>query len=503
MSESILEKALLEAEQLEETMKSNAKEILASTMKEEIQELVKESLNEDDYLKEQEEEEEVDIIDVDDEMEGDEPEMELDMVGDMELDIEDETDDVELPELPPLDLTLASDEEVLKVFKAMGDEDGIIIQKDDEEIELTDTTTDTEYIIKLDEEKKSKTMKKSIKEMDMDEMDMEEMENMDEMDMEEMDNMDEGHKEMDEVVYEIELSEDYEEEDHKDRDEFDGRKSKVVGVDSDIKKQRMGEADMDLGPEDEMGEMHHAKEGYTKEAYMDEGEHEMEEGDYGFKNHKGHSNQGYLDREADMLGGEHGHEDDKMSLKTRARMARGTRKYDMGEASRTLGFGRKSDGKHKPSGIRKAITPNRNLGESRIRKSYNLLKEEVETLKVKNSDYKKALTTFKDKLNEVGVFNSNLAYVTRLFTEHSTTKQEKINILKRFDGVNSLKGSKGLYKVIKEELTQEVIKPTKTISESVEKKITKTPTSGGKLLESKVYENPQFSRMKDLMSKIK
>ena len=40
MSESILEKALLEAEQLEETMKSNAKEILSSTMKKEIHELV-------------------------------------------------------------------------------------------------------------------------------------------------------------------------------------------------------------------------------------------------------------------------------------------------------------------------------------------------------------------------------------------------------------------------------------------------------------------------------
>ena len=75
-----------------------------------------------------------------------------------------------------------------------------------------------------------------------------------------------------------------------------------------------------------------------------------------------------------------------------------TRKYDTREASRTLGFGRESGKKHKPS-FRKAITPNRNLGESRIRKSYNLLKEEVETLKVKNSDYKKALTTFRDKLN--------------------------------------------------------------------------------------------------------
>ena len=543
MSESILEKALLEAEQLEETMKSNAKEILSSTMKEEIQELVKESLNEDDYLKEQEEEE-VDVIDVDGETEDesdmlDDSDMDLETEDDMELDIEDETDDVELPELPPLDLTLASDEEVLKVFKAMGDEDGIIIQKDDEEIELTDTNNDAEYIIKLDEEKKSKTMKKAVNETKevsemahMDEMDKEmgEMAHMDEMDeMDEMHHAEEGYtkeaymdemEDMDEVVYEIELDEDVDEMEMEEGKGYkgpgytgnqkkEGYKKDVIGVYSNIDKQRMGEAKMDLGPEDEMDEMHHAEEGYTKEAYMDEmemeeGEHEMKEGPYGFKHHKGHSKQGYLDREGDMLGGEHGHEDDKMSMKTRERMARGTRKYDMGEGSRTLGFGRESDGKHKPSGIRKAISPNRYLGESRLRKSYNLLKEEVETLKVKNNDYKKALTTFKDKLNEVGVFNSNLAYVTRLFTEHSTTKQEKINILKRFDNIDSLKSSKGLYKVIKEELTQEVAKPTKTISESVEDKITKSPTSGtGKLLESKVYENPQFSRMKDLMSKLK
>ena len=76
--------------------------------------------------------------------------------------------------------------------------------------------------------------------------------------------------------------------------------------------------------------------------------------------------------------------------------------------------------------------------------------------------------------------------------------------MKRFDSIDSLKSSKGLYKVIKEELTKHVTvtKPTKTIAESVEKKITKSPTSGGKLLETKIYENPQFSRMKDLMSKL-
>ncbi len=506
MSESILEKALLEAEQLEETMKSNAKEILSSTMKEEIHELVKESLSKDDYLKEQEEEEEVDVLDIEDDMMVDEPEMDLDMSDDMELDIEDETDDVELPELPPLDLTLASDEEVLKVFKAMGDEDGIIIQQDDDEIELTDNTTNTEYIIKLDESKKTKTMKKAVNEnkTEVSEMDMDNMDEMDDMD--EMEEMDE------EVVYEIELEE------MDDMDEMD-----VMGVDQPESARKLKDYEKEGGDMMEMEDMEEggAKKGdqsathrdYMKEGGAKKGDQSATHRDYmkegGAK--KGDQSATHRDYEMKEGGAKKG---DQSATHLDYEMKEGGAKkgdqsathrdYEMKEASRTLGFGRESGGKHKPSGIRKAISNNRNLGESRIRKSYNLLKEEVETLKVKNSDYKKALTTFRDKLNEVGVFNSNLAYVTRLFTEHSTTKKEKINVLKRFDGVNTLKGSKQLYKVIKEELSQEVAKKTtKTISESVEQKITKSPTSGGsKLLESKVYENPQFSRMKDLMSKL-
>ena len=44
-------------------------------------------------------------------------------------------------------------------------------------------------------------------------------------------------------VIEMEEGDDYEDIDHEDRDEFGGRKSRVVGVDSDIDKQRMGEED--------------------------------------------------------------------------------------------------------------------------------------------------------------------------------------------------------------------------------------------------------------------
>jgi hypothetical protein len=122
-------------------------------------------------------------------------------------------------------------------------------------------------------------------------------------------------------------------------------------------------------------------------------------------------------------------------------------------------------------------------------------------LREKNDEYRKALNVFREKLNEVAIFNSNLAYATRLFTEHSTTKKEKINILRRFDGVETLKESKNLYKAIKDELSTEETKP---ITEAVETKLNKNVSSGSavNLIESKTYENPQFLRMKDLMSKI-
>ena len=168
------------------------------------------------------------------------------------------------------------------------------------------------------------------------------------------------------------------------------------------------------------------------------------------------------------------------------------KKMETKEASRTYGNGSKSG-----RGLRKGITPNRNLNLESKNEELNLLRE-------KNEEYRKALNLFRTKLNEVAVFNSNLAYATRLFTEHSTTKQKKINVLRRFDGVETIKESKNLYKTIKDELST-TTSTDNTINESFERNVIKTPTSGSaaNLIESKTYENPQFMRMKDLMSKLK
>ena len=398
--EILLDDTLLQLKNLEESIAKNTKGILASVMKEEIKSLVKESLGGDtEEVKEQEEEDELDL-ELDTEMgdEGEEEEVELDLDDEEEMDVDlpDEFGDEELESMDDeelemdfedemededlIDITNMSDEELVKVFKLMGDQDGVIVQKEDDEIHLKDENADVEYEIQLEGEDHE------LEEM----MDMDEMEDSEEeLEVSEMEHMDE-----EEVMYEIEFDEEEDEEE--------------------------------------------------EEVELEETYEEAHEGE--------------------------------------------AHKEEAKEAARTLGngraFGRRS--------LRKPKAAPRHLEVESYEKQISQLKE-------KNEEYKKALDLFRTKLNEVAIFNSNLAYATRLFTEHSTTKQEKINILKRFDNVETLKESKNLYKSIKNEL----VSSTNVVTESVVNKVQKTPQKGStNLVESKTYENAQFLRMKDLMSKI-
>ena len=153
----LVQEALIQMKNVEEAIAENAKGILASTMKEEINQLVKESLSEQD-----DDEIELDVdadTDVDAETDNeDEIEMDLDMDVDGNEDEMNMDMDIDSME-SPIDLTDASDEEILKVFKAMGEEDGIIIKKDGDNVHLTDNDADVEYLVKLGEsEEEEETM---------------------------------------------------------------------------------------------------------------------------------------------------------------------------------------------------------------------------------------------------------------------------------------------------------------------------------------------------------
>jgi len=421
MAKSILEEALLQVSQLEEAVKNNAKEILASTMKQEIDELVRESMEEPQEDVEaslemepteelSEESTDVEETELDEQFEGSEDEDESEESDDDEMEDEDEDNDddeseeledfdskeeseeesefgdIEMPtlELPSLDdeedevidMTGASDEEILKVFKSMGEEDGIIVsQEEDGTVHLEDG--DDEYRIEVNESE-DESSEEEVAEEEVSESTEPIEESSDE-----------------EVVYEIELDE-------------------------------------------EVSDEEVAEEVTETEEITDESEEEEE-----------------------------------------------TPEADMEEASRT----------HAAD----ARVPS-NQGK-KYKAGRADLSEDIKTLKTKNGELTEALKVFRDKLNEVGVFNANLAYATRLFTEHTTTKSEKLNILKRFDGIETLKESKSLYNSIKNELTASDTK----LTETVVNKISSSPKSGSseKLVESKTYENPQIRRIKEMMGIVK
>jgi hypothetical protein len=404
---SLVEEALLQMKNLEHVVTENAKGILASTMKEEIEELVKESLDETMYA-EDEDEDSLDAMGIEGPMMGDEMPDDSNSMNMDDMGLEDDEDE---DELEPLDMTGASMEEIMAVLNGMGDNDGVIIKKTGEDLDVDKITFQDE------------DMMESLGES-YDDADGDTNESVDE-----------------EIVYEIELGED----DNVDEDDSTVTESSMMVKPKGL---GMGKAKSEL-PTGKVN-MKGFKEDMSqhKESFKGPKKFEFKEGE-----------------DADVE----------------------PKETETKEASRTYGNGSRNFPKRKGLPKMKVITN-------------SALQEEVENLRAKNEEYRKALNIFREKLNEVAVFNSNLAYATRLFTEHTTTKSEKINIMRRFDNVETIKESKNLYQTIKDELGS-VGKPM--VKESIVENIDRTPTKGStNLVESKTYENPQFLRMKDLMSKM-
>jgi len=482
---SLVEEAIIQMKNLEEAVAENAKGILASTMKQEIKDLVKESLTEQDEVEPDDVEMDEpmgsdDIADIDmgddsdeegDEMDTDDTDDEEDMDFGDEEDMDDEEDD------DTIDLTDADDDEVLRVFQLMGPDDNIVVTKDDKgNTHLKDEETGKEYMIVGESEEDEYEMSEEWNE------ELEEDDNMDGESIESIvgrmfgnDDDEESEFDFDEfddsdIVYEIEMDEDEEmEDDSITESKKMSIKPKGVGMGNQSKFKYDKSPNLGTGFKTKM-----------KEAPKSVGT-----GKAKFSYKEGENSGSKLGTNKVVK---------KTETKEQPTKKPMVKKAETKEAVRTLGAG---------SNFRKGGLP-----KPRAHSSFNTaIKEsntnsELQVLREKNEEYRKALNVFRSKLNEVAIFNSNLAYATRLFTEHSTSKQEKINILRRFDGVETIKESKNLYQVVKNELSGN--SKVQSMNESIERTIAKSPSTGAvNLLESKTYENPQFLRMKDLMAKIK
>jgi hypothetical protein len=434
-NKSIIESALLDAKRIQEALNANTKEILRSVAIEEIDGLVKESL-EEDYVEEDADEEtaeiEVDATDEmesDDEMSGDEIEggEDTEDFGGTDSDDSMEGDDLEggddismsadaLGGGEEMDMTMASDEDVISVYKKLTGDDEIEVVVDDESGDIHLSVNEPgDFVIKTG------ASEAGDEEIELDEYSMDESE------------------EVDEVMYEIALDE---------------------MVDIESVKAPVGSEEDNWAGDNLVG------------GFDDDMAHAKAEGDM-------------VMSESEMVD----EEDDKMEEgeeKIEEKIAVGT--------GMSVGNNRNASG---PGSIGAPENP-KSVNESAVK--YNALLTEAKELKTKNEEYKQALKQFRTMLAETVVFNSNLTYVTKLFMEHSTTKEEKQAILKRFDSeATTLKESKKLYKSIVNELSSR-----KPMNESVERKLNNEVSSGmsKQLNESTAYIDKETQRIKDLMSRV-
>ena len=409
---SIIEEALLDINKIQKALDANTTEILRSVMKEEIDSVVKESLTKEVY-----EEEDLDSPEGETELgaDADAAVAGLDAVGGAEDSIEGVPSDIESPEGVPsmepeigmdvdtlggeeMDMTAASDDDVIAIYKKLSGEDEIEIVGDEIHLNVSEPG---EYVIKANDTPLGGEVAGG--------------EEAAPADLEPADDVD----------YEIEIG-----------DEEEG-----------------GEAPADLEPvSDEEGEEEEGEEGEEEE---EEEKEEIEE--------------------AIPVGSAQAH---RLPAKAQLGQPKGAGADNLKEAELAK--------------AKKLV--------SETEKRYNALLAEHNNMKAQNEQFKGALKEFRSKLVETVVFNSNLSYVTRLFMEHSTTKAEKANIIKRFDTeVSSLKESKKLYNTISNELANR-----KPINETVENKIIKEATSGmsKQLNESTAYVDPSTKRIIDLMKRV-
>ena len=125
----------------------------------------------------------------------------------------------------------------------------------------------------------------------------------------------------------------------------------------------------------------------------------------------------------------------------------------------------------------------------------------VNDFKLVENEYKTAIGKLKNQLQEVALFTSNLTYAVKLMTENSTTKDEKLDILKRFDSAKTLTESREIFNSMETLFSASKVTPEKTLEERV---LSTNKTSGStKLNESTAYKNPQLERMLDIIGKIK
>ena len=129
--------------------------------------------------------------------------------------------------------------------------------------------------------------------------------------------------------------------------------------------------------------------------------------------------------------------------------------------------------------------------ESVMRKANAIFKE--------NQELRKVAEAIKGKLEEAIVVNSSLGNIIKLVTENSTTLDEKKDIIKRFDNVKTINEGKTLYNTIAEEL-KKAGKVNNTSENKLDNQLAESKKT--KLVETTMYQSADLSATISLMERL-
>lgn len=491
-----IKESLLEYSNLADTLKENTQATLKDILKEAVLEQYAKLLTEDedkDYDVEEVEDTDAetqsdDVVADENATEGMEPEDEVGEVGDSA--VEDETPDEEDADAADgtdeiaedetdgdvegewsdfdekykvsdnqYDFSEANDDDIVKVYKLLKDDDQVVVTKDNDKVQIKDNETGAEYLVQLDggADEAGVAPEESETEFEVESGDDDFGNEETEFELEDDDNMNESR------IYELALNE-Y----NSNVGYTDNYQNKDVMTSDGVSEPGKNVNDWDKGVPHDTKKPWSGKKGDKKEnqPFHAEKGKQVEEGD---ENLEG--------------------EESINELKTRQEHT-----ANIGSTSRTDGDNgnraRKARNFHTAEKGQETGTPD-NAYKSQANEA---IKRKAEKIFRENKELKAALTEFKKTLQEAAVTNVSLGHIVRLVMENSTTNDEKKEIVERFsNNVNTVEDSKALYESISRDLKK---KSKMDINESKEFNATR------QINETQIYKSDDLLGSLDLMHRI-
>ena len=416
-------KTLNEAEQIAEALKKSTKKSLSEMVKTAISQMILEGEKEDDEKKTPDTEETKTETPAPDTQEDnddyDEEDVEIDDDS-ADADGKESSDDSEDEDWSDMedykvgdneyDLSNSSNEEALRVYNKLNDDDDILVKKvDDTSYEIKDEETGAEYVIDIDVDALATDA----------DSDVEDVDGEDEVELDLSDEDDEEPAEFDVELdnEEPEAEIDVEMDDDDDEDLLNETNLNYTNTYQD-----------DVMPGLNMNEPANPNATYSMDAGAPKGNKRP------YSGYKKETGKPFVQENVEECG-------------------LMTDEPELEEATNVGGAvqQRTSSKSNIPSG-RKNYGPKTKRHVSAAGEYSETINEELKAIKEDNTKYRNYIGTIKKNLYEAFVTNVKLGNILKLVCENSTTPEEKKSIVERFNNAKTIKESKMLYETIKNEL---------------------------------------------------